>query len=128
MDWFGGGIGRYLKNTGETRIALTGGLGYERTKYSVADTPGDAENELTAIIVGDIRLVKFKKTALDVNAVLLPSITNPGGFSLKVNAKSFKLYKNLNWNISFYGGWDTRAPFDLPSSDYGTSTGVGWTL
>ena len=126
---FGGGIGRYLKNTGQTRIALTGGLGYERTKYSVTDTPGDTENELTATIVGDVRLVKFKKTNLDVNAVLFPSISNAGRIFFKLNASYYlKLYKNLNWNISFYGSWDTRAPFDLPSSDYGTSTGVGWTF
>jgi len=30
--------------------------------------------------------------------------------------------------ISFYGKWDTQPPAHFSGSDYGTSSGIGWTV
>jgi len=34
----------------------------------------------------------------------------------------------LTWNVSFYGSWDNRPPPTFSGSDYGTSSGLGWTF
>lgn len=126
---FGAGIGRFLKNTNRTRIALTGGMVWQRTRYTESLSLADTQNEAAGMVAGDVRLFRFKKTTLNINSALLPSISNPGRVYFRMNTNYYlKLYNNLNWNLSFYGNWDSRPPFGLPSSDYGTSTGLGWTF
>ncbi len=36
--------------------------------------------------------------------------------------------QNLNWNLSFYGNWDTRPPANFSGADYGYSVGLKWTF
>jgi hypothetical protein len=39
-----------------------------------------------------------------------------------------KFFGNFTWNLSFYGNWDNRPPAHLAGSDYGASSGLGWTF
>jgi len=39
-----------------------------------------------------------------------------------------KFWSNFTWNISFYRNWDNQPPPTFSGSDYGTSTGLGWTF
>jgi hypothetical protein len=39
-----------------------------------------------------------------------------------------KLWSNLTFNLSLYGNFDTRPPEGLSGSDYGFSSGLGWTF
>lgn len=127
---FGGGVGRFFKNTNRTKISATAGLAFQRTRYSdPAIGSTSSENQAAVLLNGDIRFFKFKKTNLELAATLLPSISEPGRYYFKVNQNFYvKLYKDISWNISFYGSWDNRPPNGLSGSDYGTSTGLGWSF
>jgi hypothetical protein len=39
-----------------------------------------------------------------------------------------KLFGKVDWNVSFYGNWDTQPPSGLSSSDYGASSGLSWSF
>ncbi len=125
----GGGIGRYLKNTTRTSIALLGGLTWQSTKYEHSIGSGDRQNLGAALIYGEARFFKFSKTNLDVTASLSPALSDPGRVRFNTNSTYYvKLVSNLKWNFSFYGNWDTRPPAGFSGGDYGTSSGLSWTF
>ena len=125
----GAGIGRYFKNTNRASISLVGGMAWQNTSYQRSNLASSNENVAAAIIAGEARLFKFSKTNLDLNASLLPALSDPGRLRFNTDASYYiKLVRNLKWNISLYGNWDTRPPLSLPGSDYGTSSGLTWTF
>ena len=124
-----GGVGRYLKNTNHASIYLLGGLGWQNVSYKQNPVDQGTQNILVGFVSTEIKAFKFKKTNLDVTASLLPAITDPGRIHFNTNAIYYlKIYGDLKWNFSFYGSWDSRPPATLPSSDYGTSSGLSWTF
>jgi len=126
---FGGGIGHYFKNTNHTRIALVGGMAWQRTNYDGTSSTLATQNITAAAIATEIRAFRFKRTSFNLNASLLPSVSDPGRVYFQFNQSLYiKLYRNLSWNISLYGNWDNRPPGGLSGSDFGTSTGLGWTF
>jgi len=125
----GTGIGRYLKNTSRTTISILGGAAWENTHYQQSIVPIGAQNLGAGLIATDVKLYRFNKTDLNLSAVLLPAVSEPGRIFFLTNASYYiKLTGNLSWNISFYGTWDNRPPGNLPGSDYGTSSGLTWTF
>jgi hypothetical protein len=125
----GGGIGRYLKNTNNSQISLLGGLGWQDTAYRATAQPIPNQNLAAALVAGQMRFFRFNKTSLDLGAVVLPALNQPGRVHVNMNASYYiKLFSNLTWNISFYGNWDNRPPANFSGSDYGTSSGLGWTF
>jgi len=129
QNYIGSGIGRYLKNTNRTMISVLGGLAWQNTVYNPILLPIPTQNLATALITTDVKLFRFNKTNLDLNAVLLPGLSEPGRVYFSTNASYYiKITGNLSWNVSFYGNWDNRPPANLPGSDYGTSSGVSWTF
>ncbi len=48
--------------------------------------------------------------------------------SIPTRAFYVKLWSNLTYNLSFYGSWDTRPPVTYNASDYGFSSGLGWSF
>ena len=126
----GGGIGRFLKNTNRAKISLLGGLAWQNTKYSPSSTAQIGQQQvLAALISGKMNLFKFNKTNLDVAANILPALNQPGRVFYNTNVTYYvKLFGDLNWNTSFYGNWDTRPPAGYSGSDYGASSGLGWTF
>ena len=60
----GGGIGRYLKNTSRTTIAVLGGFAWQNTRYSPSIVPIGTQNVATALIGGNVQLYRFNKTNL----------------------------------------------------------------
>jgi len=128
QNTLGGGPGRYLKNTNRTVISVLGGLAWQHTEYNPS-FPVPTQNLVTALIVGNVELFRFNKTNLQVNAVLLPALSDPGRVYFSTNASYYiKLPHNLSWNVSFYGNWDNRPPGNLQGSDYGTTSGLSWTF
>ncbi len=123
------GFGRYLKNTNRTTISLLGGAAWQNTKYEASLAALGEQNIAAALIYVDVKAFKFSKTNLNMTATLLPALSDPGRmfFSTK-DSYYIKLFKNLKWNLSFYGNWDSRPPSGFPGSDYGTSAGVSWTF
>lgn len=126
---FGGGLGRYLKNTNHAQIALTGGFAYQRISYQQSVVSAPSENVTSAWISGQAKLYKFDRTNLVVTASLLPALSDPGRVHFNLNTSYYiKIWGKFNFNISFYGNWDTRPPAGFSGSDYGTSTGLNWTF
>jgi hypothetical protein len=80
-------------------------------------------------VEAELKAFRFKKTDLDISAVVLPGISEPGRIRANTNASYYiKLFSDLSWNFSFYGNWDNQPPPGLSSSDYGTSSGLSWTF
>jgi hypothetical protein len=125
----GGGLGCYLKNTGQTKLSVLGGVGWLRTNYTQSIVPAGTQDLAAAVISADLKLFRFSKTNLDVTATLLPAVSEPGRVRFNSNATYYvKLISNLSWNLSFYGNWDNQPPAGLSGSDYGTSSGLSWTF
>ena len=125
----GGGLGHFVKNTNRTSISVLAGFGLQSTDYKPFPAPAGTNNVAAALLAAQAKLFKFKKTNLDVNALLVPALSDPGHIRFDTNVTYYlKLFKNLNWNASFYGNWDNRPPPSLPGSDYGTSSGLSWTF
>jgi len=124
----GGGVGRYLKNTNRAKIALTGGLGWQNTKYSKSLAQMGSQNVVGAIISAQAKFFSFNKTNLALTGTAFPALSNPGRVYFTTNATYFIKFGNLTWNFSFYGNWDNQPPRNSSGSDYGTSSGLGWTF
>lgn len=123
----GGGVGRYLKNTGRISISVTGGLGYQQINYQQGVRLSPTQNDAAALVASDVNLFYFDRTNLHLNALLLPNISDPGRIHFNLNTTYYvKLWRKLNWNLTFYGNWDNRPPQGFSGSDYGTGSGISW--
>ena len=126
---FGGGFGRYLKNTNRTNISLAFGPAFVNTNYKQSVVPVNSQKLAAAIFFGQAEFFKFSKTNLDVTGSVLPVISDPGRVHFNTDASYYiKIVGNLKWNMSFYGNWDNRPPPGFSGSDYGTSSGLSWTF
>jgi Protein of unknown function, DUF481 len=122
---YGGGIGRYLPNTNVARISLTGGLAALTTNYT--DRP--TQNNLVALIAGNVNIFQFRKVELNVTPMLYPSLNDPGRLHFNLNADyGIRIVAGMWWNISFCGHWDNRTPAGLAGGDYGTGVGLTYRL
>ena len=126
---FVGGLGHFFTDSNRSRISLTGGLALQRTNYKTDGALTSSETQLAGFVGSEIRYFRFLKSGLKLRMAALPSINEPGRFFFKLNQDYYyRIFYNLIWNISIYGSWDNRPPLGLPGSDYGTSTGIGWTF
>jgi Protein of unknown function, DUF481 len=126
---FGGGVGRYLKNTNHAAISVTGGVAWQRINYLETVVPATTQDVTSALIGAQVKLFWFNKTTLTVGTYLLPALSEPGRVHYSLNTAYYvKLWSNLTWNVSLYGNWDNRPPPGFVGSDYGTSSGVSWTF
>ena len=126
---FYGGPGHFFKNNDREVVSLLGGLAWQRIIYdqSVAAQPN--QNLVAALIAAQIGVFRFNKTNLSLTASLFPVLSEPGRVRLNANASYYvKLLTNLTWNASFYGNWDNHPPPNFVGSDYGFSSGFGWTF
>jgi len=125
----GGGVGRFLKNTNHAKISLLGGFAWQGTQYQPSVVPQGQQKLAAGLIAVDMQLFRFNKTTLDVSATFLPAISQPGRVYFNLNTSYMvKIFSNLTWNISFYGNWDSRPPANFSGSNYGASSGLGWTF
>jgi hypothetical protein len=125
----GGAIGRYLKNTNRSTISVSGGLGWQNTRYSQSLAHQGSQNVAGALISAQMKLFKFDKTNLTVTGTAFPALSDPGRIYFDTNVTYYvKVFGNLTWNASFYGNWDNRPPPNFSGSDYGSSSGLGWTF
>jgi hypothetical protein len=126
----GTGIGRYIKNTNHAAINVFSGLAYQNTNYSqvIASQP-NAQNTFAGMAGVDASLFRFDKTTVTLTATAIPALNQPGRIYTNVNATYFlKFWGNFTWNISFYGNWDNQPPRTFSGSDYGMTSGIGWTF
>jgi hypothetical protein len=125
----GGGIGRYLRNSNQASLYVLGGFAWQNAQYKTYTVRQGAQNAAAGLIESELKLFRFKKTDLDISALVLPGISEPGRIRANLNASYYiKLFSDLSWNVSFYGNWDNQPPPTLSGSDYGTSSGLSWTF
>lgn len=125
----GGGIGRFLKNTNRSQIAVLGGLAWQSTDYKESGVSQPEQQVISALLALNLNVFKFDKTDLQITASLFPALNDPGRFRFNTNASYFvKIFGDISWNLTFYGNWDTKPPPHFSGSDYGTTTGVSWTF
>jgi hypothetical protein len=125
----GGGIGRYIKKTSNVRVSAVGGLVWQKTNYESGVSAAAAEDMLGVMLLGTVNYVKFKKTTLTLSVNTIPSLSNVGRFYFNTNASYFlKLFGQINWNLSFYGNWDTQPPAGTSGNDYGINSGLSFTF
>jgi hypothetical protein len=126
---FGGGIGRIIKNTGSTSLTVYGGFGWQRINYNEAVHPSLTQHVTSGLIGSSLKLFRFDRTTLAVNATFLPAISDPGRMHFNLSTSYYvKLFGKLDWNFTFYGNWDNRPPPGFSSSDYGTTSGLSLTF
>lgn len=125
----GAGIGRYLKNTNHTTIALIAGMAWQSTDYKQLQPPIATQNVAAALLAANLKFFRFNKTNLDITATAFPALSEPGRVFVNSNATYYvKITGDLSWNVSFYGNWDNQPPNHLSGSDYGTSSGLSLTF
>ena len=123
------GLGRYLKNTNRVQFTALAGLGWQRTDYEPSIVTQASQDVAVGLIRLNLEVFSFKKTRLDATASAVPALTDSGRLFYKTNVAYYlKLFRKIDWNISFYGNWDTRPPPHFQGSDYGSSTGLSWTF
>lgn len=123
----GGGIGRYLRNSNKAKWSVAGGLAWQNTAYSPYTGYQGSQNSAALFVSSQLSIFRFKKTNLDMFAIVLPDLSDLGRVRTNVTVSYYvKLYSDLSWNISFYGDWDNRPPSTLSGSDYGSSSGISW--
>jgi hypothetical protein len=125
----GGGIGRYFKNTNRARVSVLGGVAWQSARYNHDTVAIGIQQTAAGLLATDIKFFFFKKTNLSLRSYLVPSFSEDGRVRFNTNASYYlKLFKNLSWNISFYGNWDTHPPANFSGSDYGYNVGMKWTF
>lgn len=129
QNTLGGGVGRYIRDTNHIAFTVTAGLAWQQINYSGGLVPVNSENVMAAFVSSNLSLFYFDKTTLTVKATVLPSLSDPGRFHTSLDATYYvKLWKDLKWNLTFYGNWDNRPPLEFSGSDYGSTTGLTWTF
>jgi len=122
---FGGGIGRYLKNTGGTTFEVYGGFAWQRINYHEAVLASPTQQVTSALVGTSLKLFRFDKTTLTLNATVLPAVSEPGRVHLNLNTSYYvKLWGKLKWNFTLYGNWDNQPPPGFVGSDYGATSGL----
>ena len=125
----GGGIGRFFKKTSDVRVSGVAGFVWQETAYESSVTTADVQSILGAMLLGKVQYVRFKQMSLVLTADAIPSLSEPGRFYFNTNASYFlKLFGEINWNLSFYGNWDTQPPAGTTGNDYGLNSGLSWTF
>ena len=125
----GAGIGRYLRNSNRESLYVLGGFAWQNAQYKTYTTAQSAQNAASGLIDTELKVFRFKKTNLDISALILPGISEPGRIRTNLNASYYiRLFSDLSWNFSFYGNWDNQPPPTLAGSDYGTSSGLSWSF
>jgi len=122
---FGLGVGRFLKNTNRVRFTVMGGLAWQRTYYSQSIPDQQVQNIAVGVIGSTLQVFSFKKTNLNITGTVFPALNGQGRLFSSANATYYlKIIGKIDWNLSFYGNWDTQPPGHLQGSDYGTTFGL----
>lgn len=125
----GGGLGRYIKDTGHTTIRVYGGFAWQSIDYQLSVLPSPTQEVASGLVGVNMSLFRFDRTTLSLNALLLPALSDPGRVHFNLNASYYvKIWSNLKWNFTVYGNWDNRPPPGFVGSDYGSTSGLSWTF
>jgi hypothetical protein len=122
----GGAMGRFIRDTNQSRIIFAGGL-----VRSLEDDAGASETaeDTEALIAMNLEWFQYDEPELDVSTNLtlyrrLSGSEEPRG-NVDVNVR-WEIFKDFFWGVSFYYTYDGQAVNEEASSDYGSFTSLGW--
>ncbi len=125
----GGGFGHFFRYSDASRLLMTAGLVLDNERYYAGPQAGQTGNSLEGMLGAEVNFFRFKKMNILGTAQLYPSITDAGRVRLDANASShLRIARDLYWDVSYYLNYDSRPPSDTPQTDYGLSSGLGWTF
>jgi putative salt-induced outer membrane protein YdiY len=125
----GGGLGHMYSYTNHSFVAAFAGADWNRERYSAAATTGRAGESAEAVLGTQLNFFRFKTTNILADARLYPSLTDPGRVRFDLNTSlKLRLAKDLYWKFGYYLNFDSRPPENLPKSDYGSTSSLGWTF
>jgi len=125
----GGAVGHLFSNTNNSFVSCFGGVVWNREHYSSEATVGQTGDSAEAVIGTQLNFFRFKKTNILANASLYPSLTEPGRVRFDMNTSmKIRIAKDLYWNLGYFLDVDSRPPQNLPKTDYGSTSGLGWTF
>jgi hypothetical protein len=125
----GGAVGHMFSFTNRSFIAAFGGADWNNERYSSEATVGRTGNSAEAVLGTQINFFRFKTTNILADARLYPSLTDPGRVRFNLNTSlKFRVAKDLYWKFGYYLNFDSRPPQELPKTDYGSTSSLGWTF
>lgn len=105
------------------------GADWNRELYSSEATTGTTGNSAEAIIGTQLNFFRFKTTNILADARVYPSMTDLGRERFDFNTSlKLRIAKDLFRNLGYCLNYDSRPPSNLPKSDYGSTSSVGWTF
>jgi putative salt-induced outer membrane protein YdiY len=125
----GGGLGHMFSHTNNTFIFAYAGVDWNRERYSPEATTGRTANSAEGVVGSQVNFFRFRNTNILADARLYPSLTDTGRVRFDLNTSlKFKLAKDLYWRFGYYLNYDSRPPQNLPMTDYGSTSSLGWTF
>lgn len=125
----GGAVGHMFSYTNHSFIAAFGGVDWNRERYSSEATVSRTGNSAETILGTQINFFRFKTTNILADARLYPSLTDLGRVRFNLNTSlKLRLAKDLYWKFGYFLNFDSRPPQNLPKSDYGSTSSLGWTF
>jgi putative salt-induced outer membrane protein YdiY len=122
----GGGLGRFLIRTANTRSILSGGIVASREKYFpqvVGATHTTAEAWM------GLAYTHFRFKVFDLNSRLLVYKSLSTGGRVRLGSEStltWEFIKNVTSNLRIYEDYDSKPPISAPKNDFGVTTSLGW--
>ena len=124
----GGSLGHYFRQTNHSLIGAYGGVVWNREHYS-SQAVGQGGDSAEAILGTQLNFFRFKTTNFLVDARVYPSLTDLGRTRFDLNTSmKLRIAKDLYWKCGYYLNVDSRPPQNLPKTDYGSTSSLGWTF
>jgi len=125
----GGGIGHVFSQTNNSLLAVYGGADWNGERYSSEATVGRTGESAEGILGTQLNFFRFKTTNILVDARLYPSMTDFGRVRFDLNTSlKLRIAKDLYWQFGYYLNVDSSPPQNLPKTDYGSTSSLGWTF
>lgn len=126
---FGGAVGHVFSHTNNTWMTGYAGADWNREQYSSEATTGQTGDSAEAIFGTQLNFFRFKTTNILADARVYPSMTDLGRVRFDFNTTlKLRIAKDLYWNFGYFLNYDSRPPQNLPKSDFGSTSSVGWTF
>jgi hypothetical protein len=124
---FGGGFGRFLRQTRTTELALLGGLTGNNESLTGNES---SRNSIEAMIGAAYSRFQFDDPNVDlsISLAIYPSLTESGRVRSQFDANyKWEIINNLFWDLTYYNTYDSD-PSDgaISKYDYAVVTSVGW--
>ena len=123
----GGAIGHVFSKTNNSLVTAYGGFDWNKERYSAQATVGQTGNSAEALLGTELNFFRFKTTNFLLSATVYPSLTDLGRTRFDLNTSlKLRIAKDLDWNFGYYLNVDSRPPQNLPKTDYGSTSSLGW--